>query len=235
MQLYCRSRSNSFSRSLPEPRTVEAKRLHTFVLYITGTVGRWEDNTVMNQIDVRFMSDSTEGKDGAKETIMDYVISWMLRRAQNKCSSEKPVLYDYCRKFLGRLIEKEITPSDNVVVETWKQYERIDLWVYVKVGDEEHDILIEDKYYSRIHDNQPGRYKSIFDEWRKGNRPKSHPHYWILSCFDNKESTDIYNAAAKDSGFKILFWDDMLESMGIKNENPLASESDIFNEFWLEW
>lgn len=37
---------------------------------------------------VRFMVDSTEGKDGHCETIMDYVVSWTLRRAQNECSSE---------------------------------------------------------------------------------------------------------------------------------------------------
>ena len=42
------------------------------------------DNTLSN--DVRFMADSTEGKDGAKEVIMDYVISWTLRRAQNSLS-----------------------------------------------------------------------------------------------------------------------------------------------------
>ena len=71
--------------------------------------------------DVRFMADSTEGKDGAKEVIMDYVISWTLRRAQNSCAYDKPILYRYCRKFLGYLLGIELKDSDVVKVETWKQ------------------------------------------------------------------------------------------------------------------
>lgn len=37
---------------------------------------------------VRFMVDSTEGKDGHCETIMDYVVSWTLRRAQSECKED---------------------------------------------------------------------------------------------------------------------------------------------------
>ena len=184
--------------------------------------------------DVRFLVDSTDDKDGAKEVIMDYVISWMLRRAQNICKDEKPILYSYCRKFLGKLIGKELTNEDVLEVETWKQYERIDLWASVKVNGEQHDILIEDKYYTGVHSNQLIRYREIFDRWVGTHRPNAKKHYWLLTCFDNEYSTDIYDAALQESGFKALFWEDMLDAMGLNVNNPVMSESDIFNEFWLE-
>ena len=181
--------------------------------------------------DVRFMADSTEGKDGAKEVIMDYVISWTLRRAQNSCAYDKPILYRYCRKFLGYLLGIELKDSDVVKVETWKQEYRIDLWVWVSVNGVEYDILIEDKYYSGLHDDQLERYKELFDEWLQSHRPKSKPLYWLLTCHE-RGLTDIYDSA-KNYGFCVGFWDDMIKAMGCEGADVKDSESDIFNEYWL--
>ena len=79
---------------------------------------------------VRFMVDSTEGKDGHCENIMDYVVSWTLRRAQNECKEDsgKERLYIYSRRFLGLIIGREIKDDDFVEVETWKQENNIDIW-----------------------------------------------------------------------------------------------------------
>ena len=178
------------------------------------------------------MTDSTEGKDGAKEVIMDYVVSWTLRRAQNICAGEKPILYNYCRRLLGFLLKRELKDIDIVLVETWKQEYYIDLWVWVSVNGKEYDILVEDKYYSQLRDNQLTRYKEQFDEWLKCNRPNSTPLYWLLTCHDR--GTDIYDSAKRD-GFSIGFWDDFLEAMGLDEEGAVESESDIFNEFWIKW
>lgn len=183
--------------------------------------------------DVRFMTDSTEGKDGAKEVIMDYVISWILRRAQNICAGEKPILYNYCRRFLGFLIGQELNDLDKVIVETWKQDYKIDLWVWVSVNGKEYDILVEDKYYSRLHDNQLARYKEQFDEWLINNRPNSMRLYWLLTCHD-RGLTDLYDSAEND-GFKVGYWDDLQHAMGLDKDGAIESESDIFNEFWIRW
>ena len=48
----------------------------------------------------KLMEDDTE-KDGRPELVMDYIISWTLRRADFKCSIEKPILYGYCREILA--------------------------------------------------------------------------------------------------------------------------------------
>lgn len=43
----CGATVNSILKVLPEPHTVEAKRLHTFVLYSTGEVGRRGNSKAM--------------------------------------------------------------------------------------------------------------------------------------------------------------------------------------------
>lgn len=73
------------------------------------------------------MSDSSTG-DSNKETMLDFILSWTLRRAQSKFSNEKPVLYRYCREILFNLLEiDDFNGIEVESVETWKQWERIDL------------------------------------------------------------------------------------------------------------
>lgn len=118
-------------------------------------------------------------------------------------------------------------------MEIWKQDYKIDLWVWVSVNGKEYDLLIEDKYYSRLHNNQLARYKEQFDKWKNCNRPNSIPLYWLLTCHD-KGSTNIYDSAEQE-GFTIAYWDDLIEAMGLDKEGVVESESDIFNEFWIRW
>ena len=90
--------------------------------------------------------------DGSAETVMDYVISWTLRRADVICANDKPKLYDYCRVILANILSIDL--NDSIIFEdikVWKQNQRIDLWVELVVSmdnqKEQHAILIENKYY----------------------------------------------------------------------------------------
>ena len=115
--------------------------------------------------------------DGSAETVMDYVISWTLRRADVICANDKPKLYDYCRVILANILSIDL--NDSIIFEdikVWKQDQRIDLWVELVVSmdnqKEQHAILIENKYYSQLHNtkdtdgeyrNQLIVYKNKFD------------------------------------------------------------------------
>ena len=136
----------------------------------------------------RLMRDSSE-TDGKAEIVMDYVLSWTLRRAAKECDIDnKPLLRHYCRYMLGLLLE--IPMSDDVIVsevKVWKEYWNIDLWVEVALqcnGETEHHaILIENKYYTMLHNsydddgvprNQLEVYKKKFDRHyadQEGLRP----------------------------------------------------------------
>ena len=152
----------------------------------------------------RLMRDSSE-TDGKAEIVMDYVLSWTLRRAAKECDIDnKPLLRHYCRYMLGLLLE--IPMSDDVIVsevKVWKEYWNIDLWVEVALqcnGETEHHaILIENKYYTMLHNsydddgvprNQLEVYKKKFDRhyadqehdndiWQK--------HYALITCIDRDD------------------------------------------------
>ena len=59
------------------------------------------------------MKDSSYG-DCQKETMLDFILSWTLRRASSAYANEKTILYNYCREILFRLLD--IKEYDNIEV-----------------------------------------------------------------------------------------------------------------------
>ena len=96
-----------------------------------------------------------------------------------------------------------------------QQENNIDIWVRAHINGEMHDVLIEDKYYSRLHDNQLERYRTYFDGILDEYLKESKRHYVILSC-KNKAETSDYEGYGGDNELK-------------------PSGSDIFDEFWINW
>ena len=186
----------------------------------------------------QLMYDSTE-TDGNKETMMDYIISWTLRHAADDFKDRNPILWSYCRKILGKIIGKEsINDTDHLSeVCVYKQEEKIDLWVEFKLNNKNHAILIENKYYGALrffkdkegHEkNQLDIYKHKFDDYYK-KEPSYDKHYCLISCIKREDSKfNSYYDAAKVLGFKLFSLKELVDGI----EEP--SESDIFNEFWLE-
>lgn len=191
------------------------------------------------------MWDNSEN-DGHAETIMDYVISWCLRVAANDfCSKYKPKLYHYCKFLLFKLLQIEEN-TDQIVLEevkVWKQWKRIDLWVEVILINngqkENHSILIENKYYTLTHDrrdidgtykNQLEVYKNIFDDFyaQDNNRKK---HYALITCLDNYPDKE----KIQKLGYQLYTYSALKDEMANNAGNVEPSESDIFNEFWINW
>ena len=190
----------------------------------------------------QFMVDETES-DGHVEPIIDYVISWCLRRADVRCKEEKPILFRHCRFMLGKLLSIENT--DDVIfsnVKVWKQWNKIDLRVEVDVEQSgemtKHALLIENKYYSHLHDatdddgekrNQLEVYKKKFDA-HYADKPNEDwkLHYALITCIErNDDKFEQYRIAEK-FGFNLFSFYDLLE-------DDTQTESDLFNEFWYRW
>ena len=196
----------------------------------------------------QLMLDETE-TDGHAEPIMDYVISWCIRRADVRCRNEKPILYSYCRQILAKLLE--ITLTDDVEfhdVKVWKQEQKIDLWVELEViknGESaKHAILIEDKFYSElsihtdndgVQRNQLEIYKKKFDAYYENEKSEGRhweQHYALITCIKRTDKKFIRYACAKKHSFETYY---MPELLGEIYKNPQETESDIFNEFWFRW
>lgn len=183
-----------------------------------------------------FMMDSTENE-GNKEAVMDFVVSWTLRMSVCYRRKRNKKLHEYCRNFLSLLLGRAFSRKTNVVkVETWKQYRGIDLWVQVILEEngnlEQHEILIEDKVYSPLRNNQLKIYRKVFDDYLDKNFSQATRHYLLLTCYESWDSKiNRYDEALK-LGFKVIPWDEMITAM-FKGKNPIYAENDIFNEFWI--
>lgn len=187
-----------------------------------------------------YMHDNTENKDGKIETIMDYTISWTLRRAQKCFSEDKPTLYSYSRRILGKLLNKDIDESVSVEeVKVQKQHHNIDLWidVYLSINGypEKHAILIENKAYSFIHNSrdEDGEYKCQLEVYKKKfdreyKEREVIKHYVLITCHEEEMRLSALMEICDKYDFKVLSLTKIQA-----NHKEADTESDIFNEFWL--
>ncbi len=192
----------------------------------------------------KFMVDSSD-KDGKAEIVMDYVMSWCLRRADEICESDnKPILYEYCRYMLGKLSEIDVNDSVSFKnVEVWKEDQNIDLWVELEVEingtSQKHAILIENKYYTGLHLtrdsdgeylNQLEVYKKRFDEHYSKKEEEWKLHYNLVTCVERESPAFAMYDVAKEFKYQVYSIYDLLVGT-----DPQPTESDIFNEFWIRW
>lgn len=191
----------------------------------------------------KLMNDSSD-KDGHAETVMDYVISWCLRRAQSICKKEKPILYSKCRYMLSKLLNLDTLDLKNIEfkrVEVWKQWARIDLCVEVDAVinniEKRYAILIEDKYYSELHDtkdingkskNQLEVYKKKFEDYYKEQNEERELKYALITCIEREDKKFKQYNIAYQFGFNVFSFYELLE-------DEEYTESEIFNEFWFRW
>ena len=191
----------------------------------------------------QFMRDNSQN-DGHAETVMDYVISWCLRRADVICKDEKPILYSHCRFMLGKLLGKK--NIDDVIfsnVKVRKQEQYIDLWVEVDVEQRgkmsKYALLIENKYYTGLHDatdddgerrNQLEVYKKKFEaHYADKSNEVWELHYALITCIERSDSGKFEQyRIAEDFEFNLFSFYELLE-------NDTQTESDLFNEFWYRW
>ena len=189
----------------------------------------------------QFMRDNSQN-DGHAEPVMDYVISWCLRRADVICKDEKPILYSHCRFMLGKLLGRE--NIDDVIfsnVKVWKQWEKIDLRVEVDVEQmgkiTKYALLIENKYYTGLHDtndidgkrrNQLEVYKKKFEAHYNSRSETWQKHYALITCIERNDSKFEQYRIAEKFGFNLFSFYELLE-------NDTQTESDLFNEFWYRW
>ena len=198
--------------------------------------------------DSLLMCDSTEG-DGKAEIVMDYIMSYSLRHAVDKYLIEKPMLCRYCRYMLGVLLS-DIFINDNAKIKSvkvWKEWQYMDLCVEVLLEKGEtkqtYAILIENKYYSKLRENQLVDYKKKFDEYYDNNKevcvPKANRRYKLVTCHETEEMIKLYSEEVNKTkngnknSFEMLSFYELLPEEYLHDETYEETESDIFNEFWL--
>lgn len=186
-----------------------------------------------------FMKDESENNHGY-EYILDFQMSWVMRvAASNEMKENNALLHKYCSTILKKLIEK--SDKDNVEileVRVWKQWKRIDLHanIIIRINgkEEKHLVVIENKAYTMIHDDQLNRYEiSINKVYDNDNCLKEFKkHFWVITFFDPDNDRDNYKKTemmceASNAKWKLLSFEDLL------NDNPLPTGNDQFDDFWI--
>lgn len=192
------------------------------------------------------MQDSWRSNHGY-EAMLDFQMSWLMRLAAEK-NVDKKKLHQISKEVLLRLIELLETP--NVVikkVEVWRQWEHIDVTAEVEVnvkGETQHHlVVIEDKAYTMIHNNQLNRYAEKVSEYYEGKlKQKFIIHYWVITFFDKSSNywsileSACQNAKWGNVEWKLLSFYDVIGWSEDKKEKYEGTESDLFEEFWIkEW
>lgn len=185
------------------------------------------------------------GSNHGYEVMLDFQISWLMRLAA-ETNVEKKKLHQISKEVLLRLIELSDTPNVDIKkVDVWRQWERIDVTAEVEVvvnGETQHHlVVIEDKAYTMIHDDQLSRYAETVSAYYSGRRKEHYKiHYWVITFHD--EGTEYWEKLKRDcEDCKIVKWEllNMYDVIGWSNENKEKFKdigSDLFEEFWLkEW
>lgn len=189
-----------------------------------------------------FMNDDSEGNHG-KEAMLDYQLSYLLRLANSDISYHDGE--EFAKRVLMKLLEKEaILDSwgyvDNlrkVSVKAWKQWQHIDLIFEVDVdcgaGMEHHVIVVENKAYTSIHDDQLTHYTETTEEYYKDKNVLI--HYWVITFFDN--GTENYESIASQcreskGRWKCLSFVDLIDLTDEEKEKGTSNE--ILDEFWVK-
>ena len=189
-----------------------------------------------------FMQDNSEGDHG-KEAMLDYQMSWLMRlAAETKVENKR--LHQISKEVLLRLIGLLETPNVDILnVDVWRQWEHIDVFAEIKVvvdGETQHHlVVIEDKAYTMIHDNQLTRYAETVRAYYSGKRKNNYTiHYWVITFHD--EGSDYWKQLKEDcEKCDIVKWNllNMYDVIGWRKdkENDFKNtESDLFDEFWLK-
>ncbi|MBO4588858.1 MAG: PD-(D/E)XK nuclease family protein [Bacteroidales bacterium] len=188
-----------------------------------------------------FMIDDSEGDHG-KESMLDFQLSYLLRvTTTESIELSKRVLM----KLIGEtpqmttgFVENFITNLDVESVKVWKQWQRIDLTAEIDAdcgsGVKHHVVVVENKAYTGIHDDQLSRYAETIEDYYKTKDVII--HYWVITFFDN--GSENYEAIANQckeakGNWKCISFEDLVELT--EYERQEGTNNQIIDEFWVKY
>ena len=192
----------------------------------------------MKKEELFFMMD--ESVSDNKESIVDYMLSWTLRMSSVSDDGYNNLVQKYCSKILSKIVFDDIHTIDQNYqciqsVETWRQWNRIDLCAEIAFIDNEnniskHALLMENKAYSCLHHDQLNKYKKTFEDHYKGTAFENNLHYVYFSIQDDLIATD--KVLCVEANFQAYTMDEIRDCIMPLSEFK-ATGNEIFDEFWI--
>lgn len=136
-----------------------------------------------------------------KELSQDAFITWLIQWANPKCAELDSVLHTCGRDFL-QLVMGDAPEKSKIIdkIEAGRQWKNIDIWaeIYFKDGTKTL-LIIEDKTFTNVRDNQLEDYKKHAEEFCSQNN-------FNLICTYFKIGSDPLNALVdiREKGFNVI-------------------------------
>lgn len=179
------------------------------------------------------------GSNHGYEAMLDFQMQWLLKLSAEKDVDENHKRVHEISKGITRTLI-EYDRNDNTVnieeVKVWRQWERTDLKAEIEVmakGKKEHHVVvIEDKAYTLLHNNQLERYTDSVDKHYPDMKDPN-KHFWVVTI---RESDDKYlevikaQCKCKKRKWGVLSFYDVI---GWEEGNFEDTGNDLFDQFWL--
>lgn len=173
------------------------------------------------------------------ESLVDAFLSWTIQC----CDTDKvarynnAILHDYCKKIASVLLfgnPEELDKYKILSVETWRQWEKIDLCAEFVLKnkatqkEEKYALLLENKGYSSTHSDQLERYKTIFKTHYNGKGFSL--KYAYFSCKD--QLNELEKEECQSAGYRAYTMDQVFD-LANSNKDWDYTGNAIFDEFWF--
>jgi hypothetical protein len=168
------------------------------------------------------------------EEIIDFFLSWTLRCADYRYSIEHKSIQRQALKILSTLLFENSNELNNRIVsevKVWKQEDHVDLWVELKIDDELHAIIIENKMYSSIRQNQLENYKKNAEDYYGNQGRKIQLHFvFIRPDYGTDDEIKRINELefVKNQDYRHKNLDEIIEEI----EDDGLTGNYMFDAFW---
>lgn len=167
------------------------------------------------------------------EEVIDYFISWTLRCAETQYKNkQKNKVHVYSKRILSKFLFNDIYHLEDreiTSVKTWKQYDRIDIWVEIEIQNDpnKYALIIENKLYALLEEHQLPDYKEKALQYYLDKNFEL--KLIFLRCADEFREKDKLLCIENDFIPYLL--------LDIKKEALIdgLTGNDLFDEFWFYW
>jgi hypothetical protein len=165
------------------------------------------------------------------EEVIDYFLSWTIRCADVEFK-ENELINEYSKLILSKLLfddEKMLNSETVSNVKTWKQWNNVDVWVHLEIGNKKYAMIIENKMYSSIREKQLSNYIEIADRFYADKPEFNKKFILIRPDYDHDKKYNEKERCMNEgySYFNLSELRDLLQNGKTGNA--------LFDEFWFNW
>ncbi len=175
--------------------------------------------------------------DNGKEGLVDFFLAWTVQCAHKDFEETEPKVNLYAKHILYYLLfeEKMEEEVEFVDIQAYRQWKNIDLIFEVSIkrlGVVSNIVLvIENKFYTTIHDDQLSRYSDIIKNHYAG---KNHSLRFVFLTLDYaRKNIDFEDKECEKFDFNFITIEDLKYCLKIDITNETGNY--LFDEFWFNF